>query len=398
VTEVIDLIPAEVVVRLDKREKLACLVCQGEVVRAPLGDKVVSGGKMGTALVAQVLVDKYRDGLPLSRQVERFERLGLAVSISTLADQVAWAAEALRPLWHVALTKVLGSKVMHLDGTSLPVLDTEAPGGIRLGSIWGYVGSEVGDHGQQHTALCIYASTGRRHGQREGELGPGEMLERRTGLTVADASGLFDEAFKRKDLTECGCNMHSRRYFIRALEAGDNRAALPVAAFKKLYDIETALKEATIEQRRLARQSQSKTVYDDLLTWAEAYRPHEPPSSGLGRGIRYLLNHQRPLRRFLDDGVIPIDNGIVERLHIRTALTRKNFLFAGSDAGGERAAVAFTILGCCALVDVDPVKYLVDVLPRLAVRKLRLCDMPSLLPAAWMVGHAPKVAAMAAAR
>jgi len=105
-----------------------------------------------------------------------------------------------------------------------------------------------------------------------------------------------------------------------------------------------------------------------------------------------LLNQQRPLRRFLDDGVIPIDNGIVERLHIRTALTRKNFLFAGSDAGGERAAIAFTILGCCALAKVDPVKYLVDVLPRLAVRKLRLCDTPALLPAAWKIGRGTRVA------
>lgn len=230
VTEVVDLIPAEVIVRLDKREKLACGACEGEVVRAPLGDKVVSGGKMGTALVAQVLVDKYRDGLPLSRQVERFERLGLGVPVSTLADQVRWAAEALSPLGYAAMAKVLGSTVMHLDATSLPVLDTDAPSGIRLGTIWGYVGSDVSDGGAEHTALCLYASTGKRHSQREGELGPAEMLERRTGLTVADASGLFDEAFKRKDLLECGCNMHGRRYFIKALEAGDTRAALPVAA------------------------------------------------------------------------------------------------------------------------------------------------------------------------
>ena len=383
VTEIIDLIPAEVVIRLDKREKLACGPCEGEVVRAPLGDKVVPGGKMGTALVAQVLVDKYRDGLPLNRQVERFERLGLEVPISTLADQVTWATDAMRPLWHAAMEKVLGSTVMHLDATGLPVLDADAPGGIRQGGVWGYVGSDVSDGDAQHTALCLYTSTGKRHGQRDGELGPAEMLERRIGLTVADASGLFDEAFKRKDLIECGCNMHSRRYFIKALEAGDTRAALPVAAFKKLYDIEVELKLAPIEERRHQRQSRSKPIYDDLLAWAEAYRPHEPPSSGLGRAIQYLLNHQMALRRFLDDGVIPIDNGIVERLHIRTALTRKNFLFAGSDAGGERAAIAFTLLGCCALAKVDPVKYLADVLPRLATRKLRLCDMPALLPEAW---------------
>jgi transposase len=322
VTEVIDIIPAEVIVRVDKREKLACAPCEGELVRAPLGDKVVPSGRMGTSFVSQVLVEKYRDGLPLARQVERFERLGLKLAISTLADQVAWAADALRPLWRAAMTKVLSATVMHLDATGLPVLDSEVPGGIRTGSLWGYVGTEVTDSGRTHTALCLYASTGKRYGQREGELGPSDVLAKRTGLTVADASSLFDEAFKRGALLECGCNMHARRYFTKALDAGDTRAALPVAAFKKLYDIERAAKDALPDERQRIRQTQSKPVYDDLLAWMEAYRLYEPPASGLGRALQYLDNHQRALTRFLENGVIPIDNGIVERLHIRTALTR----------------------------------------------------------------------------
>ena len=387
VSEVIDLVPAEVIVRLDKREKLACVPCEGQLVRAPLGDKVVPGGRMGTTLVAQELVDKYYDGLPLSRQVERFERLGLEVAISTLADQVGWATDVLRPLWRAAMVKVLRAIVMHLDGTSLPVLDRDAATGIRLGTLWGYVGADVSDGETLHTALYLYCSTAKKNGQREGELGPEDVLNLRTGLTVADASGLFDESFKRKDLIECGCNMHSRRRFTAALDAGDTRAALPLAAFKKLYDLETELTGATIEGRRLARQAHSKPVYDDLLAWVVAHRPYEPPTSGMGKAIGYLYNHQVALRRFLDDGVIPIDNGVVERLHVRTALTRKNFLFAGSDAGAERAAIAYTLLGCCKLADVNPVDYLADVLPRLATRRIRLCDMPALLPAAWKIAR-----------
>lgn len=383
VSEVIDLIPAEVIVRLDRREKLACAPCDGQWVRAPLGDKVVPGGRMGTTLVAQELVDKYYDGLPLSRQVERFERLGLEVAISTLADQVMWGTDLLRPLWHAARVQVLRAIVMHLDGTSLAVLDKEVAAGIRLGTLWGYVGADVRDGETLHTALYLYCSTAKKNGQVEGELGPEEVLNLRTGLTVADASGLFDESFKRKDLIECGCNMHSRRRFTSALDAGDTRAALPLAAFKKLYDLETELTGATIEGRRLARQTHSKPVYDDLLAWVVAHRPYEPPTSGMGKAIGYLYNHQVALRRFLEDGVIPIDNGVVERLHVRTALTRKNFLFAGSDAGAERAAIAYTLLGCCKLTKVDPVEYLADVLPRLAARRIRLCDMPALLPATW---------------
>ncbi len=135
--------------------------------------------------------------------------------------------------------------------------------------------------------------------------------------------------------------MRSRRYFPKALDRGDSRAALPLAAFKKLYDIEDEIRDRTAEEKRAVRQASSKPVHDELVAWCKAHQPHEPPSSPMGTAIRYLLNHQIALRRFLDDGRVPVDNGIVERLHVRTALTRKNFLFAGSDTGAERAAIAY---------------------------------------------------------
>lgn len=375
VTEVLDLIPAEVVVRVDKQEKLACVDCEAEVVRAPPGDKIVSGGRVGTSLVAQLLVDKYRDGLPLHRQKERFARLGLPVAVSTLADQVAWAAEALHPVWQEARRQVLAAEVMNFDGTGIAVRDSSRPDGIRLGTFWGAVGDD-------EVALYLYASTGKQHGQREGEMGPAEFLARRVGRTVVDAAPLFDTSFKRAGLVECGCNTHSRRYFRKALAAGDSRAALPLAAFKKLYDIEEEVRGREPEEIRLERQTRSTPLYDELESWCRVRQPHEPPSSALGKAIGYLLNNVVPLRRFLDDGVIPIDNGAVERLHVRTALTRKNFLFAGSDTGAERAAVVYSVLGCCALLDIDPVEYLADVLPRLS-RRLRLADVPALMPAQW---------------
>jgi hypothetical protein len=125
------------------------------------------------------------------------------------------------------------------------------------------------------------------------------------------------------------------------------------------------------------------------VSWAETHKPHEPPSSSLGAALRYLTNHKLALRRFLDDGVIPIDNGIVERLHVRTALTRKNYLFAGSDAGAQRAAIAYTILGCCQLAEVNPVEYLADMLPRLRRGGIRLLDVPDMLPDRWKATRAP---------
>lgn len=386
VTEVIELVPAKVIVRVDRREKLACATCEGELVRAPVGDKVVSGGRLGSTLVATLVVDKYDDGLPLHRQKRRFERMGAELSVSTLADQVTWATDLMRPLWRTAIEQVLVATVMHLDATGLPVLDRDAAGGKRLGALWGYVGDE-------NVAAYLYASTAKKNAQRPGEIGPEEMLARRTGYTVADASNLFDHSFERSDLIECGCNMHGRRYWAKALDAKDTRAALPIAAYKKLYEIEAKIRGLVPAEKLAVRQAESKPVFDEIVSWAEAYKPHEPPGSGLGAAIRYMTNHKVALGRFLQDGVIPIDNGIVERLHVRAALTRKNYLFAGSDTGGERAAIAYTMLGCCRLVSVNPVEYLSDTLPRLA-RGVRLRDVPAMLPAAWKAAR--QAAAVAA--
>lgn len=374
-TETIDLIPAQVIVRRDQREKLACDDCEAEVVRAPTGDKIVEGGKYGDALVIDILVGKYGDGLPLHRQRERYQRLGLDLAVATLVDQVRWSTDLLRPLWRAAVAECIASTVMHLDATGLPVLDRAAPSGKRIGSLWGYVGDDV--------CAYVYASTGKARGQKLGEMGPAEILALREGYTVADASSLFDASFaSRPNLIECGCNMHARRYFVKALEAGDTRAALPTAAYKKLYEIEDAIRDRDPAARRAIRQDESRPVFDELIAWARVHQPFEAPSSKLGEALRYLLNHHVALGRFLEAGIIPIDNGAVERLHIRAAIARKNFLFAGNDDFGERAAIAFTILGCCRIIGLNPVEYLADVFPRLA-RRIRLRDLPDLLPLRW---------------
>jgi transposase len=344
----------------------------------------LGNGKLGLALVAQLLVDKYVDGLPLHRQRERYQRLGLDLAVSTLADQVKWCTDLLRPLWRAALAEVIAARVMHLDATGLPVLDGNAPGGKRIGALWGYVGVNAADT----IAAYLYCSTGKKTAQRPNELGPEDMLSLRDGLTVADASNAFDASFLRAELVECGCNRHARRYFVKALDAGDQRAALPIAAYRKLYKIENELRDLSADDRLVERRTQSKPVFDELASWCHVRKKHEPPSSNLGKALQYFTNHQVALGRFLDYGFLPPDNGIVERLHVRAALTRKNFLFAGADSGGERTAIAYTILGSCRLANVDPIEYLADVLPTLT-RKIRLLDLPSLLPSRWAAARAP---------
>jgi len=381
ITEVIDLIPAEVVVRLDEREVLACAKCDAEVVRAPLGDKVVVGGAYGSRLVAELVVGKFWDSLPLNRQGQQFERMGLSMPSSSMSDQITWATDLLRPLWHHLLAAVLAAEVMHVDGTSLPVKDKDSPRGIVTGSLWGYVGDT-------DKAVYLYTSTGKKSWQLPGEVGPEDYLAMRKGPIVADASNLFDETFRSSERMEVGCNMHGRRYFVKALEANDVRASVPIAAFKALYEVEAAAREMDVEARHRERQQRSKPVYAELLVWAKTYQDLEPPSSLLGAALRYLLNHQVALTRFLDDGRLPIDNGIVERLHRRPAIGRRNFMFAGSHAAGQRAAIAYSLLSTCALAEVNPSEYLADILPKLTRGTFTRAEFAELLPAAWKARRA----------
>lgn len=383
-TEIVDLIPAEVIVRLDKRELLACEHCEGELVQAPIGDKVVEGGVYGSRLVGHLVIGKYWDSQPLNRLGQGLERLGLSMPSSSMADQIHWATDLLRPIWWALQDAVIQAPVMHLDGTGLPVRDQDSPRGIVTGTLWGYVG-----RGETVNAVYLYTSTGKKVGQRDGEIGPEQFLLRRTGYTVADAASIFDLSFQRKGLIEIGCNMHARRYFVKALDSGDARAAVPIAAFQALYTIEDAVRDADAEARLEERQRRSKPVYDELIAWCETRRPMEPPSSLLGKAVGYLSNHRIALTRFLGDGIIPIDNGIVERLHRRPAVGRRNFLFAGSHAGAERAAIAYSVLASCHLADVNQNDYLADVLPHLARGGISVArDIPPLLPAAWKKNRA----------
>ncbi len=381
ITETLEVVPPELVVREDMQSKYKCIPCEGELCRAPVPDRVVARGRLGVMLVACIIVDKYRDGLALHRQLQRLHRLGVSLPITTLVDQVAHVAAAARLLHEAAMAEVLAAHVMQLDATGMPVLDKARRNGTRFGTLWCYVGDGV-------VSLYLYATTGKKLKQREGELGPEDFLALRKGLVVADASNLFDQSFKRDDLVECCCNGHARRYYVKALDAGDSRAALVIGAYRKLYEIEREGRALSNEERTVLRQRDSKPIFDGILKWCQAYAPHEPPSSTLGRAISYFINHHVALGRFLDDGAIPIDNNLVERQHVRVALTRKNFLFVGSDAGGERAAVMYTLLGSCALNDVDPVVYLADVLPQL-VRGVTPEQARELLPHRWKAARAP---------
>lgn len=378
VSEVVELIPARLRVRRDKHEMRACKTCVKLVV-APRGEKIVTNGQFSCSFAAFVVHYKYDYGMPLHRQVKMFSTMGLALAVSTLCDQVKWVAELLQPLWRCAIQQTRESNVKHLDGTGLAVLDRNHPKGKRTGTIWGSAG---GKSTKPEVAAYLYATTKKAVGQVKGELGPSDILAEWKGIVVVDGDVLFVEQCKREELLYCACNMHARRYFVKALDSGDTRAAPVIGAFKGLYQVEEDVRNASDAERLAARQARSTPIYDVIVAWCNAYQPDTPPKSPLGKAINYLLNRELALRRFEHDGAIPIDNMAAEHNFVSVALTRKNYLFAGSDAGAERAAIIYTVLRCCRLAGVEPLEYLNDVLPVLA-GKVRAADVPKLMPAAW---------------
>lgn len=262
VAEVLELEPAKLYVRRDVRIKRACRQCEAKVVCAPRGHKLVQGGQIGCSVVAQLLHDKYDRGLPLHRQRKDFARLGVDLSTSTLCDQVKWAAELLKPIWLEAIDQVLDADVMHIDGTGVKVLDRDHPDGKRLGTLWGTVGADAGG---PKVAAYFYAATKKAKAQRPDELGPTDILALRTGITVADADTLFTAQLRRDDVVDCGCNMHARRYFIKAVDGGDDRAALVVGAFKGLYQVEDDAQLMSADDRLELRRARSSPIYDDIV-------------------------------------------------------------------------------------------------------------------------------------
>jgi len=390
VTRVIDIEPARIIVREDSREKLSCQTCTGEIVRAPLGDKVIEGGSYGARLVADLVEGKYDHGMPLERQHDRYLRYGFDMPRASMGDQITWATDLLAPIARALFDEVIGSDNLHLDATGLPVRDKDTDKGIKTGSLWGYVGIDVDKDSGEQRAQCVYLynATGKKNGQVDGELGPEDVLalRRKRGKpnVIADASGLFDASFILPGLVEHACNMHSRRYFQKALEAGDTRAALAIGVYKKIYAIEEAIKHKSPAECQATRKQQSKPLHAELIAWCEAYLNKEPPKSLLGKAVGYNWRHRVALMRYLDDGTIPIDNGVVERLHKRPALGRKAYLFAGSDLGALRAAIAYSVLGTCRLLGLNGLDYLSDILPKLARGICVKTDLPALMPAAWL--------------
>jgi transposase len=355
-SDTLEWVPGHFKVIEEVRPKYACRPCGDGLVVAPPADRVIEGGLPGPGLVAHVLVSKYKDHLPLHRLSGIYARHGVELRTSTLSDWVAAGADTLQPLAREVARRALASHVLQSDDTHLKVLDREHPNGLKRGHMWVYLGDST-------WAAFVYTPDWKQEG-------PLSFLEGREGWLLVDGYKGYDKLFTRPGATavEAGCWSHARRYFVEALDAGDTRAALPLSLMGRLFEVEREASEQQVDEaeRLRRRDTLSRPITEQLGRWVADTYNREPPKSPLARACFYTINQWKPLSRFLEDARLPLHNNASELRLREIAVGRKNYLFAGSDAGAERAACVYTLVATCVLAGVEPWAYLTDVLEKLA--------------------------------
>jgi transposase len=373
--------PASFFVRVHVRPKYACAKCQSGVFTPAPTPAIVEKGKPGPGLLAQVLIAKYQDHLPLHRQEAIFARHGVWIARSTMCGWVATSAEKLAPLVALILDDVLASFVIHADDT--PVLCLENPDGRSKSraALWAYVG-EKGE--------VVYDFTPTR--SRDG---PNRILEKFAGCLQCDAYSGFNELFRSGRVLEVGCWAHARRYFYEALASAPREAVLMLGKIQRLYRIEREAKERGLDAdavRRL-REERARPILEELRVELERLAGEVLPKSLIGEAVGYARAQWAALNRYVEDGRLAIDNNSAERAMRRVAVGRKNWLFAGSLEGGRRAAVIYSLLETCKRIGADPFAYLRDVLERLPVTAR--ANYATLTPRAWLAEQRAKAATAA---
>ena len=372
--EILEYTPASFHVREVRCEKRACSSCKKGVVSADAPPRVYERGSYGAGLIAQVLVSKFKDSLPLYRQRQIYQRHRVDLPRSTLGDLVARGTFALAPVAERIRQQVLASEIVQTDDTGLSVLDRDHPKHIKRGHLWPYVAD----------ALAYFAYTPTRRGA-----GPLAFLEDFAGYVQVDGYSGYRALFGAESpRIEVGCMAHARRYFYEACESGDLLALEMLGHIRDLYRVEARAREAELgpDARQALRKDASVPILAEMEAWLEKHAPAVSPKSKLGEAIRYMHGRRESLRRYLDDGRLEIDNSKVERLIRLVAVGRKNFLFAGSDAGAERAATAYTLIASATLHEIDPWLYLKDLLERIAAGWPQR-QIDALLPDRWRVDH-----------
>jgi transposase len=360
-------IPAQLTVIEDICKKYAC-ACTVKTATKP--SQPIEKSTAGASLLAQVIVAKTADHLPLHRQEKIFERHGVDISRKTMGGWLAQCADLLKPLYGSMKEVLFQSKVIGTDDTSVKVLDVKLPF-ARTGRIWPYSGDAA-----HPVILYDYTATRER-------AGPEEFLKGYRGYLQADAYGGYDAFFKdpARGLIEVGCWAHARRYFHKALESDQPRMGPALLLIAQLYRVEKQARPLTAEDRLGLRQLQSQPILEKLHNYLSEIQAEVLPKSPEGRAVRYTLKNWAALARYCEDGDLQIDNNATERAIRGVAVGRNNWVFFGSDEGGKTAAVLRSFVASCQRVGVDPFVWLKDILSRIADHPIT--RIGELLPHNW---------------
>jgi transposase len=379
-TEQLDIVPSLLRVRVTRRPRYACRVCEDTIVVAPAPDRPVEGGMPTEALIAHVVVSKFADSLPLYRQAQILERQGIKLDRSTLANWVGRACWWLTPLYDLMLGTVLASPKVFADDTTLPVLDP-GRGRTKKGRLWCYAVDDRPWCGPGHPiAAYVYSD------DRKNERPAGHLAGFRGVLQVDGYDGFKKLAEDRVDASVrlAFCWAHMRRYFYEFYVSTKSPLAGEVLTrIRQLYAVEAEIRGHPAEHRREVRQAQSRPIVEALHVWLQDQVGRVSTSSDLAKAMRYAIRHWFGLVVFLDDGRVEMDTNVVQRAIRPNTLTRKNALFAGSDGGDHHWALAMTLIQTAKLNGVDPLAWLTDVLERVVSGRTKAHEMASLLPWNW---------------
>lgn len=352
-SEMLEYVPEHWKVIKHVRPKYSCSACQ-KIVQAAAPSRPIERSYAGPGLLAHMLVSKFCDHLPYYRQSQIYARDGVELDRSTLAEWGGAASTLLDPLLGALEDYVMAAHKLHADDTPIPVL-APGTGKTKSGRLWAYLRDDQ-PAGSTDPPAVLFRYSPDRKGER-----PREHLKHFRGTLQADAYGGFNGLYDREHepLIEAACWAHARRKYFEIYDSTASPIALEaLERIAALYEIEDEIRGRPPDERRAVRQARAAPLLRDLYAWLRGTVRKVSKKSDIASAIGYTLSLWTALTRYAEDGSIEIDNNPVERALRAVALGRKNFLFAGSDAGGERAAAFYSLIGTAKLCGQDPEAYL----------------------------------------
>ena len=369
VTETLAFIPCELFVKKIVRPKLLEAVTN-RIVQACAPERPFEKSNVDANMVVQIVVEKYMDHLPLHRQLKRYARLGVTISNSTMGDWLSAAANLILPLYEAHSKLVIACNYLHADETTIKVLESERKGATHLGYYWVY---------QAHEKKLVLFD----YQMGRGREGPKHILKNYQGYLQTDGYGVYDDFAQRPGITLLGCMAHARRKFNDALANNNSIASHVLEEIQKLYAIERYITDHEIkdEAKLQYRKENAVPLLKQLGNWMQDKYSEVLPKSAIGNALAYSIKRWGKLSLYATTAELNIDNNPVENSIRPVAVGRKNYLFAGSHAAAQRAAIFYSLLTTCNNYHINPYEWLHDVLNRIASHPIN--QITELLPQNW---------------